>query len=405
MKKLKEMSLINVCVVASLFVFGCTNHITENDGVDISMDPEQVAIQYVQNMNVWDNISKNRNATATVEYPGYLDNMNFVDEKGDGIIFSELPEERKSVFLKAWQDYESDRIAEILRNDERLLQEFVLENQAVLETLKFAERNVLVDRSSSLFMTQYLKRRAALIGKKIKEEAPYRSSSSSAKVGPEVTADCLVKTSVEKLKSVYRTGLVLICTDSSSSTSSLYLGHCAMTNARRWESKFELNGLESISISSWPKNNKVSRWEGQIDGVQEEPIGYWAGNSGGSARNVKVLEMQLPVVEVHWAWIFPYFKTENHNPSPEHVEKAVSFAESKKGKPYAPGFALGVTDILVFPLGSKWWVDSYYCSHLVWRAWVHADLRYDFSKAYTLIPPYLFESARNKNEILTYSNY
>ncbi len=54
---------------------------------------------------------------------------------------------------------------------------------------------------------------------------------------------------------------------------------------------------------------------------------------------------------------------------------------------------------------SKWWIQSYYCSHIVWRSWVHADIRYDFSGPAPLVSPGMFELAGNKRIIKEYTNY
>lgn len=403
MKKYSRCILYSGIIIAFLFTLGCKNQISGGSSDFVESEPEKAAMQYIRNMRVWDNIGKGRNATAELEYPDYFNNMDFVDEKGNKIIFNELPDDKKTVFCEAWHDYEVKRITGLLENDSELLKKVVLENQAVQESLRVAERNLFVDCSSQLFIAQYLKKRSALVEKQRKEESAGRSSSGEG-AGIEITSDCLVEDSVNALKSVYKKGLVLLCTDTSSSISSMYIGHCAMTYRNKWDDAWNKDGLESVTISSWPLDKKTSKWKYKVDGVQVEPLGYWAGNSGGSARHVKVLQMQIPEWEVHWAWIFPYFVMVNHDASAEHAGKAVAFAESKKGCPYAAGFALGITDFVI-PLGSKWWIQSYYCSHIVWRSWVHADIRYDFSGPAPLVSPGMFELAGNKRIIKEYTNY
>ena len=201
MKKYSRCILYSGVIIAFFFTLGCKNQISGDSSDFVESEPEKAAMQYIRNMRVWDNIGKGRNATAELEYPDYFNNMDFVDEKGNKIIFNELPDDKKTVFCEAWHDSEVKRITGLLENDSELLKKVVLENQAVQESLRVAERNLFVDCSSQLFIAQYLKKRSALVEKQREEESAERSSSGEGS-GIEITSDCLVEDSVNALKSV-----------------------------------------------------------------------------------------------------------------------------------------------------------------------------------------------------------
>lgn len=71
-------------------------------------------------------------------------------------------------------------------------------------------------------------------------------------------------------------------TSSSSSSSGSYTGHASLMNGSSWQTSWKKDGLLKATITSSPKE-KSAQWIGKIDGVQYEPIGYWAGTSDGSA--------------------------------------------------------------------------------------------------------------------------
>lgn len=163
---------------------------------------------------------------------------------------------------------------------------------------------------------------------------------------------------------------------------------------------------QKTTISAWPKDNKTAKWDKKIDGVQNEPIGYWVGDSVSSAKNVYVLKMLKRVIKVKWKFILPiiYIVWEDANSS--DANKAVNYANSKKKKPYS--LTWGCLDTAFVFLGvtsmSKWWDDSYYCSQLVLRSWADVSLLYDFTALNPIVFPHEFLLADNTRVITHYFN-
>ena len=116
-----------------------------------------------------------------------------------------------------------------------------------------------------------------------------------------------------------------------------FSGHVGITKEKEWNNEWESNGLSKISYSAW--GDSKPNWKGKINGVQEEPLGFWAGKSGSSARIVQVHQMCYPKIVVKFKWIFPYI-TIDYCPAPSSdAQKAVAYAESQCGKPYDIGEA------------------------------------------------------------------
>lgn len=361
---------------------------------------KEIAQKYVKYKNVWGNFEKGRSATAEQvnEYPDFLFNIELYDENGNPIKFEDFSDEQKEQFYLAWQEEEVNHCVEVLNNDEELQKQVLLDNLAMEEALNAAERNVFVDNSYGLFVKKYLDVRKELLEKNSDILQAARSSSSSSY--GKITKDCLNPRSVEKLKSVYKKGLVLYTIDAAGSSTSYFSGHVGITKEDKWKDEWNYDGLAKISYSAWGDSKPT--WEGKINGVQEEPLGFWAGTAESSANHVCVMQMCYPKVVVKFKWIFPYLTIDYFAAPKSDAERAVNFAESQKGKPYDIGEDIAAT--LLCPVGVKWNTDNFYCSQLVWRSWVHASLIYDFSALRPLVLPADFELAPNTKILTIYYN-
>lgn len=355
--------------------------------------------------NVWVNFEKGRNATDDLKeiYPDFLFNLELYDEEGNPIKFEDFSDEQKEQFYLAWQEEEVKHCIEVLQDNEELQNEVNIDNIAIEEALETAERNIIVNKSYNLFLKTYLKKRQELtaIQKNTELEAARGSSNSYG----EITKDCLNPDSVQKLKKVYKQGLVLYTPDAAASSTSYFSGHVGITKEKEWDSKWDSDGLSKISYSAW--GDSKPNWKGKINGVQEEPLGFWAGKSGSSARIVQVRQMCYPKIVVKFKWIFPYLTIDYFPASNNEAQKAVAYAESQCGKPYDIGEDITVTLVdstLAFSNAVKWKTDNFYCSQLVWRSWVHASPIYDFSGLRPLVLPADFEMAMNTKMLVIYQN-
>lgn len=365
---------------------------------------KEIAQKYVKYKNVWGNFEKGRSATAEQVnvYPDFLFNIELYDENGNPIKFEDFSDEQKEQFYLAWQEEEVNHCVEVLEDNEELQKQVLLDNIAIEEALKTAERNAFVDNSYSLFLKKYLDVRKELLEKNSDSLNLARGSSSSY---GEITSDCLNKRSLNKLRSIYRQGLVLYTADAAGSSTSYFSGHAAITKEDKWNTNWDKDGLSTISYSAWGDSKPT--WKDKSNGVQEEPIGFWAGTAESSANHVCVMQMCYPKVVVKFKWIFPYLTIDYFAAPKSDAERAVNFAEKQKGKPYDIAEDITVTLIDTSLIGSnivKWKTDNFYCSQLVWRSWVSVSPKYDFSGLRPLVLPADFELAPNTKILTTYYN-
>lgn len=408
MKTTKKILLFAVSV---LVLSSCSQPLTEGASpVMHDSTPRGVATEYIRNMNVWANLSNGRSATDNTMCMDFLNDYDMQDEDGNAIDFASLDYDAKKRIFEEYQKQEIDYATEVLENDEELLEIIKLDNEAMGQMIQEAGRSVLVDNSPVLFLSRYMEKRRQLLEKAAAEEETLvsrsSSSSSSSETTVELHADDLNPDSVRKFKEAYKKGRVLLCRDCSSVTSSgwgLYVGHAAMMSEDSWNPKWEEDGLSRTTISAWANDGKSVSWEGKIDGVQKEPLAYWAGKSEGSAQHVKILQMRKKTVKIRWLWIIPYIWFDFSSTAGD-ADVAVRYAESNIGKPYR--LWVEIADFFVGGiLQTKWWTDKFYCSQLVWRSWVEANGNYDFSQCMPLIFPEHFEMTSSATFITEYNNY
>ena len=77
----------------------------------------------------------------------------------------------------------------------------------------------------------------------MKKSLVSRSVDSSKENPNEITSDCLIPNSVNILKNEYKIGRILVCTDTSSSSASSFIGHCSMMCYSDWNKLGEDDGL------------------------------------------------------------------------------------------------------------------------------------------------------------------
>ncbi len=402
----KKFILKTIIVMSFVLLSSCTHPIDSTKETEVPT-VEKIAQDYVMYKSVWTNFESGRNAVSSenkIVYPEFLYHMDLFDENGNPIKFADFSEEQKSEFYKTWQQEDIKYCISVLTDNEELQQAVLADNKAMEEAIKAANRSAMVNKSYMLFLTTYLNTRKKLVKENEQKNRTDRASSSASSDGETleaITKECLNQNSVNALKSVYKKGLVLYTPDAASSSTSYFGGHTGITKKEEWSKEWDEDGLAEISISAW--GNSKPNWNGKKDGVQYEPLGFWAGNSESSANYVKVLQMRRPQVVVKFAWIIPYLTIEYQDAPSFHADVAVQFAEDQKGKPYDIGEDI-FTTIIAGSGMPKWKTDNFYCSQLVWRSWVHASLGYDFVGLRPLVLPADFEMAMNTRTIIEYRN-
>lgn len=378
MKKI-IFSVVFLCVF-----IGCRNNISINNYEQ--SEPETVAEAYISKIISVDSMFSR--SVKTDLYPDFLYEMEIEDEEGNKIEFSEFSEAEKNIFFEDWKKDYTEELTKKFVEDTDLAEMVEIENQAFKETVESISGNRAI-KSQNLedFFSIYEKKLSKIANKVEKNRS---SSSSNSNSSNEITSDCLVKSSVERFKANYEKGNFLVCKDSSSGSSSSYIGHSSMMNSDKWGEKWDTDGLGMATITSSPKN-KSAQWPEKIDGVQYEPIGYWAGNAKGSANRVSIYKPQ-GIIKIKFSF-FKYKKIRVPINSKER-EKAVQNATKHLGKEYTYTYI------------AKWRMDKFYCSQLVWRSWYDVNPVYDLSigKWIPWVSPLDLACSQNAIHLVSYKN-
>lgn len=317
-------------------------------------------------------------------YPSVLNEITIEDEDGNPLFFKDFSPEEKKVFYEDWKQNLCDELLEKLEKDDGLAEIYNMENEAFSETLNSPQGERCVKNfNPEKFIRLYEKN----LQKKIKLDTERAASKKG-----EITSGCLKSSSVETFKKYYQKGNFLVCKDTSSSSSSSgsYTGHASLMNGSSWQTSWEKDGLLKATITSSPKE-KSAQWIGKIDGVQYEPIGYWAGTSDGSAKKVSIYKVQH-VKKVKKS----VFKTETVKTDVTSSERnaAVSKAETYKGKDYSWLYI------------DKWREDKIYCSQLVWKSWysVASDCDLSLGSAVVFVSPSDLTKSSSAYCLVSYTN-
>jgi len=239
--------------------------------------------------NMWRLDAIENSARAAYTYPEFLNEITFFDENNTEKSFLDLDNNEKARFTEAWKKFRSKEIENKLEEDPVLKEMIIIELAAFEETYNTASRSALKNYEN--FMSKYFEN----IDKYSTLNEPENTSRKAKKKDP-ITKDSGVPESMNALRACFQkyeeeeepqgSGLILITPDNSSNGRG-GKGHAALIKTGNWDSKFESNALLKLSITSSPLG-KGGQWEGKIDGVQDEPVGYWAGNAGSSAKTVSV---------------------------------------------------------------------------------------------------------------------
>lgn len=346
----------SILICSTLLVTGCTN-IVANGTSDLCKTSKTVAQDYVSKVLLASSFSDVRSAGNN--YSLLFSDMEIIDENGNQILFDNLSEAEKAGIVEAWKTSYENQLEEKLKNDSMLRELLSIENDAFFETYSSTEGKNAINVSDFAKFGELYNKNLQKKNKQIKSVRATGIPSDNY-----IKADCLNARSINIVKNNYQEGNIFVCDDSSSSSGSS-VGHASMMNLKKWSPEFESNGLAKATITSWPdpSENQNSYWEGKVNGVQYEPIGYWAGTCSASANSVKLLKVNGQ--KFVWNWFSSHY--EPYDVSPSERESAVAYAENQKGKPYNWNFI------------AKYDESKFYCSQVVWRAWYNVSTNYDVS--------------------------
>lgn len=371
MKSKKYLKILLGVLVLSTILFSCENNIDEGADFD---SVETVALTYVANMFESMNVLNPRNSFENSE-EDFFSNMDIEDEYGNKICFSDLsPFEKELLKLDLTEGYVDD-LTKQLEEDNGLLELIQIENEAFKNAIRSSRNKNLSQEDFIIRLMSEFERLS------VKKES--RNSSGKLK---DIERDKINTSSVQKLKSVYKKGRVLVSKDSSTSSSGF--GHASIMNYDKWNPAWENNMILKCTMTSSPIE-KGGNWDGKFDGVQEEPIGAWCGTSEGSAKTVSILDVGKS--KFVWKGVNSYWSFTNA--SNNDYTKAANNASDKEGRPYSE----------LYEMINKKNTDSYYCSQLVWRAWYDVSNEYDLSTTFFVLPSHLITS-KNSRLVTSYSN-
>ncbi|MBR6079038.1 MAG: hypothetical protein IKP60_02640 [Treponema sp.] len=359
---LKITRKLMVVATFCMCILGCRNGIDTDSVTYIGeKDSKSIATDYVKKIFSLNNVAASRSAEGN-EYPEFLYELQIEDAQGNPIYFKNMPDEEKEAFSKYWTEQTIENISKKLEGDPELAEMVFLENEAFYTTLGSSSGSrAAAGLDYEKFGELYGKNLSNILKR---EYGTQEARAASAGVA-DITSDCLVPNSISAFRNNYKKGRILICQDSNSSSASSYIGHASIMCKDYWDSKFDRDGFEKTTMTSSPKDMSA-QWPGKIDGVQYEPIGYWAGNAPGSAGSVKILEAQGQ------RWVWDWFRSgfRPYATSDEQGSMAANYAMAQEGKPYI---------IPLIPTAVKWREDTFYCSQLVWRAWYNVSSDFDVS--------------------------
>ena len=338
MKKMKSF----VIVALSVLSFGCQREVYEGSDFSEKKSYSQIAMESIENSFLMDGIINSR-AVNENKYPQFFEDIYIEDLNGNKVSFGDLPEDQKELFYTTWKSKTFEILVEKMSENESLAEMIDTENTAFNKTLDECERSLLPVTAKS-FVSKY--------SKNIQKMTKIHDLSRGVRSGKQITKDCLVPSSVEKFRSNYKKGRVLVCTDTSSSSGSSFVGHSSLMARQDWNSAWDLDGMAMVAVTSYPKDQNA-QWAGKTDGVQYEPLGIWAGNSEGSSRNVGIYNVR----KQKWIWTFIFFHFEYEDAPDGDYYAAADYAIDQIGKGYNWNFM------------DKNNEDTFYCSSLVYKAW------------------------------------
>jgi hypothetical protein len=387
-------SLLNV-----LLLLSCKNSVTVKT-------PQRTDFTYLQVMenlsshelaekeieNMWRLDAIENSARAAYTYPEFLNEITFFDENNTEKSFLDLDNNEKARFTEAWKKFRSKEIENKLEEDPVFRELLLVDLAAFEETYSTASRSALKNYEN--FMSKYFEN----IDKYSSLNEPESTSRKANKKDP-IKKDSGVLESMNALRNCFQkyeeeedpqgSGLILITPDNSSNGRG-GKGHAALIKTGKWNDDFQKNALLKLSITSSPLG-KGGQWEGKIDGVQDEPVGYWAGNAGSSAKTVSVYYVKKQNL-VYDDGELNEQNSVDDRASLEECLKAVECAKKYYGKNYSLFHGHDSTE------------KGIYCSQLVYLAWKGVSKDYILeNEGWWVTPKELAKSSKIK-VINTYVN-
>ena len=327
------------------------------------------------------------NARALTEecYPDILYETIITDENDEIISFADLDAESQKKFYEVWKEDFIRELTEKIESDSDLKEMVELENEAFMETASNLNRTAFSEKDLESFFKQYEKNLKRLIDK---ADTARRASSKKSLI--RIEDGKLIQKSVKTFSDNYKKGRILVNKKGSSSDSGSYLGHASMMCYDEKKDKWTDDISAKATITSYPHNTeRGTTWEGQTDGVQYEPIGYWCGTKG--APSVIILDVGCEV------WNKDLVKTWYTATDEEH-NTAVDKADDHLGKPYNWDF------VKLKKNKGMWDTDKFYCSSLVFRAWYDTNKKYSLHTNFLYVRPASLVASNNSKIITKYEN-
>lgn len=357
MEKLVKLQKKLAFILAFAFIFifvSCQNQFYNKvikEELSLEKTPETVATEYFKKLESLDSMQTSRTISSVV--PSFIENMEIETANGKAMLVSELPQDEQEMLYKIWLEQSISELTKKLSSDEDLLTLVNIENTAFYMTIDNSRSANNSNFSAEKFLKKYQKNLSSITN--------VYETSRSASQNKEITKDCLVKNSVDILKANYKKGYILICTDTTSSSASSFIGHSSIMAFDTWQSVWEEDGLARMTITAYPKNMNA-KWECKTNGVQLEPIGLWAGNSGSSANKVKLFSVQKE------KWVWNWFNSGfQYTPAPDSdYNSATEYALAQIGKPYNWSFIKDLD-------------SAFCCSSLIYKSWKRISNDYDMS--------------------------
>ena len=330
---------------------------------------------------------KSRAAKAeslSAEEIAFFEKLEIEDENGNSVLFSQLSVQEQNDIVELWfTDYKADLLEKVY-DDEFLLDyiEKVNKGNEIASSMNPAtqkEYDELVLQYSGIIETENPR-----TNKKARS-----SSASDTKI--RIEEHEMNYASKEKLKANYKPGRILIGTGTSSSGS--LVGHSSMIYVNPWNENLDRNVSTFMSITSFPHDgHQKVIWDGQTDGVQFEPIGYWCGTA--ACKTVKLYDVKKK----------KFTTKKNVNSyilNSSEYQKALNFAYSKLGKPYPP-YKGGVTkyDFITYANSDVY----YYCSSLVRRSFLQVNIDVD-PDGRSYVSPADIASSNYTYKVANWKNY
>lgn len=314
-------------------------------------------------------------------YPSILNELEIEDEYGNKLFFKDFNIDEKNKIFNDWKQSYLKEIESKLTNDVDLRESVTLENLAFENTLNSDKGHRAINNNDWYnFYNLY----QSNIKKLIKDSKSERAALA------DISNASIVDKSLKIVKENYKQGRFFVCKDSSSSSSSSYIGHSSIMHEKEWNDSWKNDPMSKITITSTPKENSAD-WKGKSDGVQYEPLLYWVGNKDGCAEKVSIYEVQ----KVTWIWciLFNYYKYSE--PSNSDVDSAIKNANNARTSklPYNWSFI-------------KWVTSAMYCSQLVWYSWYNVSWKYELSQGphVIFVTPSDLTLSNSAKHIVSYKN-